>query len=78
MMFGLVFDAKMGGLEIRKQVYRIIRAAKYEVSVFHEKASRMKDKRGPTIILKLRLGRSEVLFSSFWEVVSEVNFLTSF
>ena len=41
MIFEYFFDAKMERLEIQKQAFRIIRFAKYEVSVFREKASKM-------------------------------------
>ena len=34
---GLIVDAKMGGLEMQKQRFRIIRVAKYKGSVFCER-----------------------------------------
>ena len=34
---GEIFDAKMGGLEMQKLTFRIIRVARYEVWVFWER-----------------------------------------
>ena len=50
--------SKLGGLEMQKQAFRIILVAKYKGSVFHEKASKMKRKRHPKMILKLSFGRA--------------------
>ena len=76
-MFGLIFGAKTGGLEKQKQAFRIVHVAKYEVSLFREKASKMRCKRGSQMIPKSRLGRPGVRFLSLWEVVAEVRFLTN-
>ena len=71
MIMGWIFDSKMGGLEMQKQAYRIIHVVKYEVSVFHEKASKMRSKRGSKMTSKLSFGRSGVFIFRFGRSVFE-------
>ena len=37
-----ILDNQLGGFEMQNQAFRLIIVAKYEVSVFHEKASKMR------------------------------------
>ena len=43
-IFECIFDVKMGGLECREPSWRLILVTIYEVSVFHEKASKIEGK----------------------------------
>ena len=63
-----VSAATMGGLAMQKQTSRMIHVTKYEVSVFHENASKMKCERGLQMTFNSSFGRSGVRFYSFWEV----------
>ena len=74
MICAWVFDTRMGGSEVQKEAFHIIRVAKYEVSVFREKASKMRGKRDPKMIPKSSFGRSGVRFLSFGEFVGEIEF----
>ena len=47
MIFELIFDAKMGGLERQETSWRVVLVTIYEVSVFREKASKMRGKMLP-------------------------------
>ena len=46
MIVGWIFDAKMGGLEMQNKAFRIIVVAKYKVSVFRKKASKIERQLG--------------------------------
>ena len=61
--------AKMEGLKMPKRAFFIIRVAKYEVSVFREKASKMRSNRDPKMIKNHALDAQGVRFASFGEVV---------
>ena len=69
MILGWIFDAIMEGLEMQKQASRIIHVAKYEVSVFVEKASKIRGKRNPKVIPKSSFGNSWVRCLSLGEIV---------
>ena len=68
MILGLIFDAKMRGLEKQKHAFRIIPVARYEISVFREKASKIRIKRDH----KMSFGRSGVGLLSFRKVLGQV------
>ena len=76
MILGWNFDAKTGGLEMQKQACRIIRMAKYKVSVFREKASTIK--RGPQMSSKSSYGHSGVRFLSVGSLFERTDFLCIF
>ena len=53
-------DARMEGFKMQKQALRITIVARYEVSVFREKASKVGSKRSPKITSKANFGRSGI------------------
>ena len=59
MIVGLIYDATMEGSKMQKQVFHIMRVAKYDVSEFREKAFKMKGKRNHFKI-KLWASRSQI------------------
>ena len=56
MIFGWIFDIEMGSPEKQKQAFRVIRVAKYEVSVFRENVSKMRGNMGSQHDSKIELG----------------------
>ncbi len=50
-IFGLIFADKTGGLECRKPSWRSVLVGIYDVSAFRGKASKMRGKRHPKMIL---------------------------
>ena len=67
-VFRWIFDAKMGGVERQKTSWRVVLVTIYDVSVVHEKASKMEGKRGPKTISKSSFGCPGIRFLSFFRV----------